>query len=779
MTGRPLVDRSAWFVAVAALAVVAYLGGYNRQYPIGDWYLVHVLGYWAFALYWALGCLALGLEAVDTIAPRQYRTSEVPFVAFPLGVLVFAVVTFLVSIGGRLGTPFFYFAPLGLLATGWSALRRFFARARQVWSLERATFGRLDLLAVAFGAMGLFLVYAPILTPQNIQHDARWYHLPIAQQYAAGGAVARFPEGWFLGAYPHLSSLLYAWALLWPTGVVHRLELAAHLEFVVFLFTIASIPALVRRLVPGLRLPSSWAGFFLFPGFLVYDSNLSTGADHIAAIWAPGALIALLATVRTLSPRHAGIVGALAAGAALTKYSALCVAAPLCAAVVVAAARALQRKERRVRAMAAVGSLSGAFAVCWAPHWLKNWVFYGDPLYPSLHRFLPSHPWSPQAASYFRIFLDQAVLRPSRDLRGVLESVRVAFTLGFDVHDYGFHAQIPTFGFLFAATLYVVPLVRPGFRVVLTYALGVAAALVWFWTNHRDRYLQAILPWLVAATVVVLALLFRRSGRAGRLAAVLFVVTQVACGAGIFWLPAHIMTPGGHPFPHLVTLAKAGLEKRYGERFEPYTDWGFADWTALGKLLPKKSRVLVHEDRLWLGLDAPVVVDEAAWQAGIRYAAYANAAEVYDALRRYGVTHVVTGQNHGDGGDHGIAGNVVFWDFVSRHAERVSQHGKLTLWQMPKERPPATPLGQVLVLSCNLSQPLGLYGFGELQDRMPLESLDSFDEATDEIVLRADYVVTEDDCGATLDRRRLAAFRQMTTRGKVKYYRRASLSAVP
>src|SRR4029079_19153728 len=92
----------------------------------------------------------------------------------------------------------------------------------------------LSLAALLFGVVGLLLVYVPILTPHNVQHDARWYHLTIAQQYAAAGAITRFPEGWFLGAYPHLASLLYTWAMLMPAGIVHPIEPPAPPEFLLF-----------------------------------------------------------------------------------------------------------------------------------------------------------------------------------------------------------------------------------------------------------------------------------------------------------------------------------------------------------------------------------------------------------------------------------------------------------------------------------------------------------------------------------------------------------------
>lgn len=762
-SGKPLL------LLVAALAgLVAHAVGFNRQYPISEWLLVRVLEYWALALYWGASCLGAGLLLVSRVAPRQYRPSEAAFVAFPLGVLTFGITTFVAALIGRLNTVYFYCAPGVLLAIAWSDLVRWVRRVRAAGVLPRA-WTHWDVLAAVLGVTGLVLVYVPILTPHNLQHDARWYHLPIAAQYAALRALPRFPEGWFLGAYPHLSSLLYAWAMLWPRGIVDRLELCAHLEFVVFLVTVASIPAVLRRLVPGARLPASWAAFFLFPGFLVYDANVSGGADHIAAVWAPGGLLALLAVLRTLSPRHAAIVGAMAAGALLTKYSAGAIALPLLGALFVRAVLLVARRRHVRRATAAMGTALGAFVVLWSPHWLKNWLFYGDPLYPILNAYLPVHPWNLQAAMYFRLFIEGAVLQPSRDLHGVLESVRAALTIGFDVHEYDYHRELPTFGFLFAATLYCLPFVAAGWRIWVTEAVSVTAAIVWFWSNHRDRYLQNFLPWLVAGTTAVLVRAFRYHGRAGRLAVILLVVSELAFGAGVYLLPVHVMTPGGHPIPHVGKLVLAGMKGDYGRRYEPYPEWGFADWTVIGQTLPLGARVLVHEDRLWIGLDAPVVVDEAAWQGGIRYSACASAAEVYDLLRGYGVTHVVTGDHHGDGGDHGLMGSLVFWDFLSGSARKVVQRGKLTLWSMPKERPLPVPPGPALILTCDQSEPPGLYDYPRIIERAPLVEA-AGDDVPGSLFERAAFYVVEADCGYPLEH---PGFEVMGTRGRVSFLRKA------
>lgn len=767
MSARAATGRPTWLLIAAVSGLCAYSVAFNRHYPISEWLLVRVLAYWALTLYWGIGCLAGGLVLVSRVAPRQYRPTEVPFVAFPLGVLAFAITTFVAALIGRLNTVFFAAAPGVFVAIGWAKLLGFARRARGAGFVPRS-WTHWDVLAVAFGAVGLVLVYVPILTPHNLQHDARWYHLPIAQQYASLHGAARFPEGWFLGAYPHLSSLLYAWAMLWPRGIVDRLELCAHIEFLVFVVTVMSIPAVVRRLLPGTRLPASWAAFFLFPGFLVYDANVSTGADHIAAVWAPGGLIALLAVLRTLSPRHATIVGAMAAGALLTKYSAATVAVPILFAVIV---RGLQlfvrRRHVRRTALCIVAALS-SFVILWSPHWLKNLLWYGDPLYPILNGYLRVHPWNLQVATFFRIFVRGAVLQPSHDLHGVLESIGAALTIGFKVHEYDYHRELPTFGFLFAATLYCLPFVRAGWRVWVTDGLSLLAAIVWFWTNHRDRYLQNFLPWLVAGTVAILVRAWRDHGKPGRAAVGLLIASELAFGAGVYLLPVHVMTPGGHPIPNVSKLVKAGMEGEYAKRFEPYPEWGFADWTTIGQALPVHARVLVHEDRLWVGLDAPVVVDEAAWQAGIRYAARSSAAEVYDTLRSYGVTHIVTGAHHGDGGDHGLMGNLVFWDFLSGSTTKIMRQGKLTLWAMPKERPTPAALGPALILTCDQSEPPGLYDYSQIVQRTPLVAV-SGKEVEEFVFERAAFYVVEAECGYPEEH---SGFTLMGRRGRVSFQRR-------
>ena len=150
------------------------------------------------------------------------------------------------------------------------------------------THSPLALLAVSFGAICLAMIYFSILSPLNASWDSRWYHLPIAEQYASAGRVFRFGEGWALGTYPQLASLLYAWGFMLPKAqLFDRIVLCAHVEFSIFVWTVAAVPVLAKRALPAhlgtrLRLRGGWAAMFLFPGLFLYDSSLNLGADHIA-----------------------------------------------------------------------------------------------------------------------------------------------------------------------------------------------------------------------------------------------------------------------------------------------------------------------------------------------------------------------------------------------------------------------------------------------------------------------------------------------------------------
>ncbi len=215
------------------------------------------------------------------------------------------------------------------------------------------------------------------------------------------------------------------------------------MEFMLFLATLASVPPVVRWLLGGRRVPLAWAALFLFPGIFVYDSTLSLGADHVLAFWAGPVLLAARRAFVRLDRRDAALFGTMAAGAALTKYQAIFL---LAGPAIALAARgvAMAARERAVRrALLGSGVALLVFVGVTSIHWLKNTVWYGDPLYPLLHGWFGGRPWNPLvdlAATMQPAGWSPTGTFPSR----VLQTVRGVASFAFVPHDWpNFHGDWP------------------------------------------------------------------------------------------------------------------------------------------------------------------------------------------------------------------------------------------------------------------------------------------------------------------------------------------------
>ena len=750
---RPQVVVAALLVGAGAILFRVHL-----EYPISEWMLLSLARSWLLSLLWLLACGSLGWRALRLIGADFDDPAIRHLMAVTAGAALFALVVAGAGLAGVLGLAFFFLAPLACLTVSGTGYGADLLRAsRSLVQAVRST--RLSaplIFAMCVLVVGLLLVYAPTLSPHNVQHDARWYHLPIAQQYASQGSLRPFREGWFLASYPHLSSLLYTWAMLMPASIVARLELVAHLEFALFCVTLAGV-AIAGRTLNGSR-SGYWAAalFFLFPGFLVYDSNLSSGADHVAAFWAPALLILLGFTWIRSRPADWALTGLVIGAAAATKYSAICLVAPAVLSLVVrtlfpgAGGRGTEGWSARLPRLALTGGVA-LFAA--SPHWLSNWVAFGDPLYPLLHGWFGSDVWNPDAEMYFERFRDEIVLRGHASWLGLAHALGVALTFGFRVHEYAFHGNLPTFGFLFAISFFLAPLARVNKATWATFGLCLAGILAWFFTYHRDRYIQALLPWMVVASASVLISLYHTRNRWIRSGLAVLLGAQLIAGADIAFIRSHVMIPGKHPLPHAIERLALGFEGKAEERDAPYDTWAFADWTNLGSQLPEDARVLVHRDRLWLGLDAPVVVDEPAWQGGIAYGALGDPARVYDLLRNLGVTHVITGRGHPDGGALSIGGALVFWSFLRNHATQVAKSGHLTLWELRETRPQEDthPL-LVQLRTCESALRPGTYELSALAYVVTQEQAEPIPAAA------ARFVVTEKGCGTAP-----SGYRRLTT----------------
>jgi hypothetical protein len=508
---------------------------------------------------------------------------------------------------------------------------------------------------------------------------------------------------------------LFSWAFLLPKSrLFDRMVLSAHLEFVTFLITtLIGIPALVRRLVPRADPRLVWAARFLFPGVLLYDSSLAVGADHFGAMYGvPIALVTLFAW-RRLDARWCALLGLLLGAAAMVKETTAMMLAPI--PVLALAGRvlwlSLAKKGIDVKARLAVwrGPLIAIAAglLCSAPLWLTNWISHGDPVYPVLNRYLHVRPWTSESAYRLKWAYEEANMwQPPHTFAGLLTSLKALFTFSFIPNDWGrLHGRTPVFGSLFTLLLPCLLLCRGRLRLWGIVGWVHFAILCWFWVHHQDRYLQGILPLMTAATAALLILAWR-TGVIASAALSLLVALQVVWGGDVYFFQTHSMAKS--PLKKSIDLLSSGFEGNYEKRF--YIQGQFQ---AVAQQLPKHSRVVVHDENSHLGLDAQSIMDRFPFEYGISYGLQETPRAVYDLYRNLGATHILWAPR--SKGTDSLAGDIMFYDFVSRRVQYMGAYGGFHLAKMP-DAPPTGPFNDtVAVFSCAGSYPTGLYPVSALR----------------------------------------------------------------
>jgi hypothetical protein len=590
----------------------------DRFSPLRHWLFFQYLAIWIAIALFAAASWAAGLRALSLLLPTPLRLDERLLVGFAVGVLIFFAGIFAGGILHLYGVVFFFAWPALLLGWGgrsaWRELGRLRVHLRRFGFRLFQPRGIVEAAAAAVLVVGTLAVYLQVLTPTNVGADSVWYHLPVAEDYVASGGLHPFREGFYNATLPQLASFLYTWAFMAPGDLFHRMALSAHLEFALFLATLAGIGVVVRRLC-GPRAPLAGALMFVFPGFLMFDSNLIVGADHVLAFWVPPLVVAVLAALPL-------------GGAMLTKYQAIYIFVPLALWAMAAAVR-----FRRWRPLVAWAL---AVLAVWSPHWLKNAIFYGDPFYPMLHGWLPSHPFPPGADA----LRAQVLTPPQFRLTGspgqkLLDTLVVPFSFSFAPHDWDFHGARPVFGSVFTCLLVGLPFARARLRLwLLTIAIHLGV-VVWFVTAHEDRYLQALLPAMVAAAGALALLLWRR-GTLARAGVAALVVSQAIAGADVYFYRVHGMA-GDAPLKAFVDFVSLGQKGQYQDQLRV---WGDVDRNDLSGRVPKGGKVLAHHLVEQLGLQVPSVTDGVGWQAAVDYLAHPTPADTLALWRSLGITHV-------------------------------------------------------------------------------------------------------------------------------------------
>ena len=755
---EPPVETGPWERArgsVIALIVVSAIIGFgvvlNEHYPIDKWLFWKYAKAIGWVAFWMLSCWTLGLAITQRLTPNLPLRERV-IQSAACGVYAFYVLQFLGGLLRLFGPTWAVAVPSTMLVVGTvgsrNQLRRLWRHRRMLPKPVLGISSAWHAPVAVFGIACLAGIYLSILAPKNAAFDSVWYHLGLGQGWAADGAILRSPEGWFVEALPNMAAVLYSWGFLLPgLDLFETLMVAAHIEFVLFIVTLAGIPVLARWLLPGTKVGIAWVALFLFPSVFIYDAGLHSGNDHIAAFWAVPIFLALRRAWPRLDVRNMVLLALCAAGAVLTKYQA---ASLLIAPALYVVGRAVylgMTGRRKSEWLFGTGVAVIAGLLLTSPLWAKNWIWYGDPFFPALHKHLTLRPWNGDMAAVVEENWSRLVRRPDGTLfERVLKTLRAGWVFSFRSYTAGrFHGAWPYFGSLFTLSVLWLPFVRGAKR---TWAVFIAAQLgVFFWFNfsHVERYLQALIPWMAAVVVAALVLAWR-SGVVARIPITALVLLQVIWGGDALFIRSHAMI-SELPMVHSARLIESGFKGRWEQREQI-----FGSLQRIGAQLPEDSTVLLHGVNPRSGLGARVVTDMGGFQSLIRYGLLGSPDEIYDLYRSLGITHVVWPVSRTQGYET-LAGELRFFDFALNELDRKGRSGSLE-WGALKPEPPTSASPEVVLYAgCRPGVEPGLYHVGDfnvsdkqLRTTKPFKSLPTDATELNALMKQVGYVVYGPKC---------------------------------
>lgn len=679
--------RGPLLLGFAIAAAVPFLRYVSKTYALADWLAWPLLAVLGYALLFWTAAASLGLVVLRRVLRHEEASSlEALALALPLGLLGFDVVMY--GAGAlALYRPWFAVAlALAMVASGARELvslaKRFAVRPDPA---PPSPIGRVVTgAATAFGVVGVVFLYLQAMTPDSINFDASWSHLSIAQDYAREGRMVAFDAD-YTRCFPHLASIAHVYAFLVPLpNEPLRWMLALHDEVGAVLGTLLGVGALVEELV-GRRVRGGWAAFFLFPGIFVYDLNVGGGADHYQALFTAPLVLAALRAFGTTDTRRYVLTGLLASGALATKLHAVHLVTPLGVLLVVGWGRALvvawrASRDARKCLSAIAGPIVGfgvATVAGLAPHFVRNLVFHGNPVYPfALDVFRGSHPTVPRAAFLFEYLFKDWTWRPhGTPYENVRDAVKLFFTFSFSPH-YSFTREVPSYGSLFTLTLPWLLVVRGRKPIAIATLLGFGAIFVWAMTFRVDRHLVPFAPLLAASTCALLV-------RAWELGVFARVGVSVLVGAQLAFAGDVLSYSGYSRITASLDLMRTGYEGRAKSRFDGYRR-AFRD---IGAALPKDALVIEHTYRPNLGINRRIYMDWAGQQGLISYEAVRNPREMFDLWAKLGVTHVIHMPNERQSPTK--QEDAIFTTLLHRWGKSPRHFGGYELVTLPKTPPPA------------------------------------------------------------------------------------------
>lgn len=726
---------------IIVAAAYFFLRFVNDFYPIAQWLFWTYARVWCCVLLFGAACLVCGWWLLAQILDSPPRLSTRLLLAMAIGVLAFYCLMFLFGITQLYSSATFYAIPLLMLGLGAPRAlrdaRRMLHRLRPLGFKALRPRSFVEIVAAVVVGTALLAIYLPMLLPRNLHADAHWYHLPIAEHYVAAGGIVRFPEGWYVGVYPQLASILYTWVFLASGDLFFHVVLCLHLDFFLFLATVAGVAVLAAKMLGVRRFPAAAAAMFLFPNLYVYDSNVNGSADHILGFWAVPLALTLLRLNRRFTVREGVLAGLMTAATAVTKYQGCFFVAPAVLFVI-----ALTLRHRRLGPMLA---WAGCAALISASHWLKNLIYYHDPFYPLLYNYLPLTPFHEGAASTFHAaYWDPRWLAKGPLPDKLWAAFKTLFTFSFVPNDFDWHGQRPTFGSLFTLLLPVLVLTKSPLRVWLLTLATYLGIFIWYLTSHQDRYLQALLPWMAICVAVLLARA-KMQGRLMGLAAAALVVVQVIDGLDVYFIRTHAMI-GDSPIRAVSSLLSDGHRKIYDER-RVLT----STFEKVGSLLTSDTVLLQHTVMAKLGLGVRVVADGTGWQGAIEYLDHESPIATDSLMRSMGVNKVIRYGDPGGVNPDEAARELVFMRWLGCYGsyERQVNEAKLTnLRHDPVDGPLAAEPTRIAWLDCEVGGRRGIYTPRGLSLGLPLESFNdqTFHQSPVQAVDGANALILRESC---------------------------------
>ena len=684
---HPVVRAS--FAAVAGLAATwFYASVVDPVYPIDQWLFWTLLAIWSWVGVFNLACFCFGQFVLRRVLRlRALPPLEASVHGMAIGIVCFVLFMYAAGALALYGPLFALLLPAAMIAAGatdgFALASEFYAELRQARPR-----GLLLRFVAGFGILCTGLIYLGVMTPDVLNYDASWYHVVAPQEYARQGRLIAFPGNYNM-AVPQLHGMVHTWGFCVPgLDMPRRWMLLLHNEFIVFVWTLAGVAAGVRRLLDDQSVRGAWTAMFLFPIIAVYDHNMGGAGDHFAAFFAVPMLLALFELCRTFSASSAALFAFACAGCILSKYQAVYLIAPMGAVLGVAWALRLFSVLHKTPAgnparapalrplIRAPLIVLGLGTLLVSPHFLKNVVFYGNPVYPfATQLFSSSWPVMPNGHQLIaHIFTDDNWKPKGSALEKTKHALELVLNFSWKPH-YSFTKNFPAFGSLFTLTLPLLLAIRRPQRIALGALIGLGALFAWAYTYNVDRNLQLFLPVLAAVTAALIVGAYRL-GPIARVGLVPLVAFQLVWGGDAFFYSAYDRIQSS------MQLIKSGFDGNAATRFDGYR----SNFRAIGQALPKNARVLLHASHPSLGIDREIIQDWVGFQGFIAYDALRTPREFYDLLRNRGITHILYAPRERPASSK--QEEVLFYAFVTRYGVPVGTFGGHRLLSVPDSPPP-------------------------------------------------------------------------------------------